>query len=676
MSSNRIAASRRVPFEPQLAPAIQPTENAEAGRFRPEIAALRAVAVLGVVLCHLKIAAFEGGFVGVDIFFVISGYLISRNTLLDVQQCRFSFTNFYIRRSRRILPALIFTVVVTFVVGALWLPPDAFRQLTKESTHALLSISNIQYWRESKQYFATASDQLALLHCWSLSLEEQFYLFWPALLFCAFRLGRIATIISVTASVSFTLSILELSRDSQAAFFLTPFRIFEFSIGALIIFIEEKIRVSNLIAESIAIGGMLAIGVSYIMFTSTMPFPGFAVLLPCVGAAAIIFVGSNARTTCWLANPLAQAIGAISYSLYLCHWPLIFFTRFIFGPEVLTATTDAILIAIMGITATAMYFFVEKPFVHGRSRSLPPRPRTSILRYGGTILLLVAVTHTAFLQDGWAWRLSWEKKQLTELQRFGVVSCEAKSSSSSCAFGKIDAPLSVEVVGDSLAQQYVAAFDPLLKQLGFRGETLTVGGCPVLIGMALKGSQRDACESRKKSIFTRLRSSDGNVVLTQAWGGYNDDTTISDFGRLDLSSGEERSLAQLETSLEKTIEVLAVGRRRILLVGDQIRTNCKIDKDRLLPGPLWHAPQTPCQSISRDQIARSGERVNAVLERVAAKWANRVTLIKPEDYFCDEECPVVRNGLWLYLDELHFTRAGSQYMGQRAENVFREFLAR
>jgi len=675
MSSSRVVAPR-VPLEPPLAPAISPTENAGAAQFRPEIAALRAVAVLGVVLCHLKITPFNGGFVGVDIFFVISGYLISRNTLLDIQQQRFSFTNFYIRRCRRILPALIFTVVATFVVGALWLPPDAFRQLAKESTHALLSISNIQYWRESKEYFAAASDQLGLLHCWSLSLEEQFYLFWPALLFFAFRLGPIVIIISLVASVSFVLSILQLSTDSQAAFFLTPFRIFEFSIGALIIFMEEKIRVPKVIAESLAIGGMLAIGASYVMFTSTMPFPGFAVLLPCVGAATIIFVGCNARTICWLANPVAQAIGAISYSLYLCHWPLIFYTRFIFGPEVMTATTDAVLMAIMALTATAMYFFVEKPFIHGRPRSLPPRPRTSILGYGGAILLLVAITHTAFSQDGWAWRLSWERRQLTELQRFGVVSCEAKSSRSSCAFGKLDAPLNVEVVGDSVAQQYVAALDPLLRQLGFRGETLTVGGCPILIGMALKGSQRETCESRKKSIFTRLRSSDGNVVLTQGWGGYNDDTTISDFGRLDLSAGEERSLAQLETSLEKTIEVLAVGRRKILLVGDQIRTNCKIDKDRLLPGPLWHAPQAPCPSISRNQITRSGERVNAVLERVAARWARRVTLIKPVDYFCDEECPVVRNGLWLYLDEGHFTRAGSQYMGQRAESVFREFLAR
>ena len=218
MSSNRVVASRRVPLEPRLAPAISPTANAEATRFRPEIAALRAVAVLGVVLCHLKITLFEGGFVGVDIFFVISGYLISRNTLLDVQQNRFSFTNFYIRRGRRILPALIFTVVVTFVVGAFWLPPDAFRQLAKNQPMPCFQYRIFNIGGKSKQYFAAASDQLALLHCWSLSLEEQFYLFWPALLFCAFRLGPIAIIISVTASVSFTLSILVLSTDSQAAF--------------------------------------------------------------------------------------------------------------------------------------------------------------------------------------------------------------------------------------------------------------------------------------------------------------------------------------------------------------------------------------------------------------------------------------------------------------------------
>jgi peptidoglycan/LPS O-acetylase OafA/YrhL len=164
--------------------------NNLANHFRAEIAGLRAVAVIGVVLFHLKVDGFEGGFVGVDIFFVISGYLITRNILADLQAGRFSFGQFYVRRTRRIYPALIFTVVATYLAGALWCSPLMFLDVAKEGTHALLSISNIQYWRESRQYFAPNSDELALLHCWSLSLEEQFYLLWPVLIVLAWKVGR------------------------------------------------------------------------------------------------------------------------------------------------------------------------------------------------------------------------------------------------------------------------------------------------------------------------------------------------------------------------------------------------------------------------------------------------------------------------------------------------------
>ena len=136
------------------------------GHFRNEIAGLRAVAVIGVVLFHLKVAGVQGGFVGVDAFFVISGYLITRNILRDIDTNRFTFGGFYLRRTRRILPALIFTVVLTYLLGALWCSPLMFLDLAKECTHALLSIANIQYWRESHQYFAPNSDELALLHCW------------------------------------------------------------------------------------------------------------------------------------------------------------------------------------------------------------------------------------------------------------------------------------------------------------------------------------------------------------------------------------------------------------------------------------------------------------------------------------------------------------------------------
>jgi peptidoglycan/LPS O-acetylase OafA/YrhL len=160
------------------------------GGFRSEIAGLRAIAVVAVVLFHLKITGFDGGFVGVDVFFVISGYLISRNILGDLGRERFSFGQFYVRRMRRIFPALIFTVALTYVAGALWCSALMFLDVAKEGTHALLWISNIQYWRESHQYFAHNSDELALLHCWSLSLEEQFYLLWPVFLVAANRFGR------------------------------------------------------------------------------------------------------------------------------------------------------------------------------------------------------------------------------------------------------------------------------------------------------------------------------------------------------------------------------------------------------------------------------------------------------------------------------------------------------
>src|ERR1700745_466464 len=139
-----------------------------ADKFRSEIAGLRAIAGVGVVLVHIRIRGFDGGFVGVDVFFVISGYLITRNILADLRLGHFSFGQFYVRRVRRIYPALIFTVVMTYVAGALWCSPLMFLDLAKECTHALLSIANIQYWRESERYFAPNADELALLHFWSL----------------------------------------------------------------------------------------------------------------------------------------------------------------------------------------------------------------------------------------------------------------------------------------------------------------------------------------------------------------------------------------------------------------------------------------------------------------------------------------------------------------------------
>src|SRR5690349_19503236 len=258
-------------------------------KFRSEIAGLRAIAVLSVVLFHLKVRGCDGGFVGVDVFFVISGYLISRNILADLRSGRFSLSRFYVRRTRRIYPALIFTVVMTYIAGALWCSPLMFLDLAKECTHALLSIANIQYWREANHYFAASSDELALLHVWSLSLEEQFYLIWPVLIVLAHRLDRTFAAIGVLGLASFAAAILVSRSDPSAVFFLMPFRIFEFAIGAGVLWAEQRAGRSGAASEAAAAGGVIVILASVVLFRSDMPHPELALLIPCLGAASVIW---------------------------------------------------------------------------------------------------------------------------------------------------------------------------------------------------------------------------------------------------------------------------------------------------------------------------------------------------------------------------------------------------
>src|SRR5665647_3263225 len=374
-------------------------------QFRPEIAGLRALAVISVVLFHLKLGGFEGGFVGVDIFFVISGYLITRNILLDLQADRFSFGQFYVRRTRRIYPALIFTVVVTYLVGALWCSPEMFLDLAKECTHALLSISNIQYWRESHRYFAPGSDELALLHCWSLSLEEQFYLFWPVFIVLARKTGRVFLVIAIAAVASFALAILAASADPLAAFFLMPFRIFEFAAGALVLWLETRFRLRGAIAEWLSAAGLLGTAASVLLFTSDMPHLEAAIALPCLGAAATIWAGDRTRASKLLANPAMIAVGAIAYSLYLCHWPIILFGRFIFGDAAANSPAGMLaMAAVMVAVAAAMNRLVERRFIQPSGFKLASF-RSNAVGFGAVTLALVAITHTTFLSKGLPWRL-------------------------------------------------------------------------------------------------------------------------------------------------------------------------------------------------------------------------------------------------------------------------------
>lgn len=635
-----------------------------ANYFRAEIAGLRAVAVISVVLFHLKVDGFQGGFVGVDIFFVISGYLITRNILVDLQAGRFSFGQFYVRRTRRIYPALIFTVVATCLAGALWCSPIMFLDVAKEGTHALLSISNIQYWRESHQYFAPNSDELALLHCWSLSLEEQFYLVWPVFIVLAWKSGRTFESIALAALASILASTLVAKVDPLAVFFLMPFRISEFACGALVLLFERRFPLGEAAAESLSAAGLLSIAASVLLFKSDMPHLDAAILLPCLGAAATIWASGKTRVSAILTNAAMVSIGAISYSLYLSHWPIIFFARFIFGDDAANSWAGILtMVVLMLAVAIAMNLLIERRFIQSsefRSASL----LKNAAGFWSLVLALAAITHATFLSGGFAWRLPRAQAELEHLQDFP----------SGRDIKQFKGPVGFELIGDSLIAEYAFGLSPIMERLNMNVHAMGGAGCPMIYGVTLKSLRREECRLARDQTLERLSQTNLPVIFAQKWSLYNDAAINYDVDLPESSPSSGESFTRLQLGLDRTIGKLVADGRRILIIGEQLDPGCPINRPRLLQGPLPHAPQPPCPPKTRQEAERSTAKIDRMLSSVQAKWPDKVELLRPIDYFCDIECPVVKDGVWFYSNRIHLTLAGSAYMVSRSADVFRRFL--
>jgi peptidoglycan/LPS O-acetylase OafA/YrhL len=625
---------------------------------RADIDALRAVAVVIVILFHLKITGFEAGFAGVDIFFVISGYLITGQILRDVRAGRFSLSEFYLRRARRILPALVMTIALTFAVGWLFLSPEALRQLAKEATHGLLSISNIQYWREASAYFAPTADQLPLLHLWSLSLEVQFYALAPLLLMWAGTGRHVFHLVAALGVLSLVAAALWLPHDAEAVFFLTPFRVFEFALGALAIPLEARLASSPRARSLAAACGDVVLVGSLLVIGRIQSYAGVAALLPCVAAAIII--AANAPTSLLMARPV-RAVGTVSYSLYLVHWPVIFFAGFIFGDAAQTVAGLASQLALMGALAALMFVMIEQPL-----RRLP-WPRFAQAASFATVLVVAAgLTHVTFRANGVVSRLPDDQLALFQLQGFGLNKC-GRTIGRLCAFGDLQGTRGVELLGDSYVQQYVAALDDSLKTRGMIGHVSTMSGCPTLAGLTAEGPRARVCAELRDSELPRIRQSQADfVVIGQAWQHY-----------LDLGDGPAARARNAEVArhLADTIRLLDRPGRHFLVIGGQVRpVNCAFDPLRMLPGPRWHAPAKPCDPVPKSEAVATNRTIDAVLSE-AIRPLDKVTLLRPSEVYCDQDCPVVEDGVWLFQDAGHFTVAGAQRMGQRAAPIFAAFLA-
>ncbi len=380
-------------------------------QYFPEIDGLRAISVLLILYYHLDLPQLYGGFIGVDVFFVISGFLITRILLSDQERGAFSLGEFYRRRFTRILPALLVTLGAVFLISLIVYPPAVLIHAMKQVMAATLSVSNIFFWTQSG-YWAPDSQNSVLLHTWSLGVEEQFYLLFPLLFMALFKWFGKTGLVLLTGGL-FVTSLLfgewMLARDGSAAYFLSPFRLYGLALGALAVILEPywRGRLGAISSSGVTLAGLLLIAYAATQINVFSGFPGFDAIYPSVGSLLVILGGTSTLAALLLANSPMRWMGRISYALYLVHWPLIVFYRYLFGPELTWPVQIALGLGAV-LLAAVLHYGVEQRFRMGANQEMTRSGIATSRVVAGMALvcvLLVAGSGLVIYSGGLAWRI-------------------------------------------------------------------------------------------------------------------------------------------------------------------------------------------------------------------------------------------------------------------------------
>lgn len=597
--------------------------------YRADIDGLRAVAVLCVLGFHAFPSIVTGGFVGVDVFFVISGYLISSVILAEVDRGSFSFVDFYSRRIRRIFPALAVTLLTTMAAGWFLLLAADYEELGKHVAAGAAFVSNLMLWSETG-YFDTAAEAKPLLHLWSLGIEEQFYIVWPGLLWLSWkRKWNRLRVITVVCAASFALGVWTLGHDRTAAFYSPLTRFWELTMGSLVAvsrppsggYAVHPRRYADLLA---CLGAALVLGAA-LFLDRQVNFPGWWALAPVLGTALILLGAQRAwlnRTA--LSHPLAVYIGLMSYPLYLWHWPLIAFLRLSEGGEPSPALRVAALVA-AGVLAWMTYRWVEKPIRFGGHDV-----RKTALALFAVMLITGAVGYVCYLSRGVPSRPD-AKGVMPEHE---IKRLKARYDGVDTRFRYESGSPKVVVYGDSQAFDLFAALrnDPYLGA-AFFSSTYQCSG----FDNARKGEESFA-QACRESFDALLRSPEIRAanVLVYAHMFYPD----------------KESLAQHRLGIERLRE--ANPGLAIVLAGNKACIGSSYAS--------LNAITKAHRSVVGMNEYLNGMRDNPDPEnRVSARTAAElgVEFLDVEGVFCDANCPFYVNDTFSYFDQDHWTEAGA-----------------
>ena len=540
------------------------------GDYRPDIDGLRAFAVLSVVLYHAFPQVVRGGYVGVDIFFVISGFLISSILFHEMTEHRFSLTIFYGRRIRRIFPALAVCLAAVLAYGFVALTPLELAQLGKHVFFGAGFLSNIVLWSESG-YFDSAATYKPLLHLWSLGIEEQFYILWPALLWLAFRLkAKMGRLLAVLFLASFTINVALSITDISADFYLPVSRFWELLAGAGLAWWRQFVLSPN-IRSWMSFAGLTALLTSAALFTAEMRFPGWLALLPVAGAAAVILAGPEAAgNRIFFSNRAVVFVGLISYPLYLWHWPLISYAYVIRLGKAPTPLMATALVAGSFLLAWVTYRFIEYPVRFGAHR----HRRTQIV--AACVAVLGACGLALWTKNGFPDRFP--PLPGIDIRKIGEAKLDAdfkptKGMEMSNHGWTLVARLGhgerkVALSGDSQLFHY----GPRVQQLADEGQlaanTYFVTGprCPPVPGVI----QRDkfaGCANLPDILADLVqREKVQSVVLGAAWGGYSDEGMLIEREGRRLPSNTREGMDAFYANLEDYVRLLQSKGAKVYLV--------------------------------------------------------------------------------------------------------------
>jgi peptidoglycan/LPS O-acetylase OafA/YrhL len=638
-------------------------------KYRADIDGLRAVAIIPVVLYHAGIKLFSGGYIGVDVFFVISGYLITSLITDDIEKNRFTLKNFYFRRIKRIFPALYLVLAVTAAAAYFVFLPLDFTGYGKSLTATVYFLSNVLFWRESG-YFAEASELKPLLHTWSLAVEEQFYIFYPLALAAVskFMKKRYAAAVSVIFIFSLVLSSIGVYVKHSAAFYLLPSRAWELMLGALAAFSFMPRLERPALRNLLSVTGLCFVAASIFIYDSSAKFPGLNALLPCIGTFLLIYAGQHEENAVSriLDRKLPVFVGHLSYSWYLWHWVLFAFRNYVDNVTADYFLKSNIFIIIFSLfLAYLSYTFVEKPFKNLKYSSAGKL-------FAGTAIVMLLLSSAGFLivrNGGFPERFD---RRVVELEKAKNDRINVKdglrilrdgqgevTQDATPKIGMQSVSPSFVLWGDSHAQAIAPGIDKIAEEAGRSGLILSYGGCLPVIGID-DGSNFICTGFKNKSFDFIVNSKNVDTVIMSAWWS-------NSFNR--LSVNEYNNTKQ---SFIDTVNRLEETGKKVLILSDV--PSLKYSVPQTLAKSVYFSSahpslfKAPSIKITSAEYAEIQKKTGEIFRTVADKTGAQIIDIS-EPLCRGSYCEIVGEEPY-YFDDNHLSIYGSLFITSQMHSEF------